>query len=126
MQTMREIHSRQRRALYPLLALFVLGWGFTEWKTVFAGLILGSLFGMYNFWVLVRRSERFNLSIENGKKSVSLGTALRFASGIAAAAIATSMPEQFDLIGTVTGFGIPYVILLADRIIYHVRHEQGR
>ena len=61
-----------------------------------------------------------------GREVFSLGTALRFASGIAAAAIAISMPEQFDLIGTVAGFGIPYVILLADRIIYHVRHEQGR
>ena len=126
MQTLREIHSRQRRALFFVLALFVLGWGFTEWKAIFAGLILGSLFGLYNFWILVRRSESFNLAIEEGKKRVSLGTALRFASGIGAAVIATSMPEQFDLISTVIGFGIPYVIFLADRIIYHVRHEQGR
>ena len=122
MQTLQEIHSRQRKALLFLLAILVLGWGFTEWKTVFAGLILGSLFGLYNFWILVRRLERFDRAITEGKKRVSLGTAMRFASGIAAAAVATSMPEQFDLISTVIGFAIPYVIFLADRIIYHVRH----
>lgn len=122
MQTLQEIHSRQRKALFFLLVLFALGWVFTEWKTVFAGLILGSLFGLYNFWILVRRLERFDRQFEQGKKRLSLGTALRFASGIAAAAIATAVPEQFDLIGTVIGFAIPYVLLLAERIIYHVRH----
>lgn len=123
MQTLQEIHRRQRRSLFFLLALFVLGWGFTAWKTVFAGLILGSLFGLYNFWVLVRKSEQYDRAIREGKKRVSLGSALRFASGIAAAAIATAMPEQFDLISTVIGFVIPYVILLGDRIIYHVRQQ---
>ncbi len=87
-----------------MLALFVLGWGFTEWKPFSQDLSLGSLFGLYNFWILVRRMERFDRKFAEGKKSVSLGTALRFASGIAAAAIATAMPEHFDLISTVIGF----------------------
>lgn len=123
MQTLREIHSRQRRALVFVLVLFALGWGFTEWKTVFAGLILGSLFGLYNFWILVRRHEQFEQALAAGRKRGSLGTVWRFASGIAAAAIATKMPEQFDLISTVIGFAIPYVLLLGDRIIYHVRQQ---
>lgn len=123
MQTLQEIHSRQRKVLFFLLAIFVLGWGLTEWKTVFAGLILGSLFGLYNFWMLVRRMERFERALAQGKKRLSLGTVLRFASGIAAAAIATAMPEQFDLAGTVIGFTIPYIVLLVDRIIYHARHQ---
>ncbi|WP_172371359.1 ATP synthase subunit I [Sporosarcina jiandibaonis] len=122
MQTLQEIHNRQRRALFFLLAFFVLGWAFTEWQTVFAGLILGSLFGLYNFWILVRRFEQFERAVTEGKKRISLGTAMRFASGIAVAAIATAMPEQFDLISAVIGFGIPYLLLLGERIIYHVRH----
>ena len=123
MQTLREIHQRQRRALFFLLAIFVLGWAFTEWKTVFAGLILGSVFGLYNFWILVRRYEQYERAIAEGKKRISLGTAMRFASGIAVAAIATAMPEQFDLISAVIGFALPYILLVGDRIIYHVRHQ---
>lgn len=123
METLQEIHNRQRRVLFFLLALLVLGWGFTEWKTVFAGLILGSLFGLYNFWILVRKSKQYERAIAEGKKRASLGSTLRFASGIAAAAIATAMPEQFDLISTVIGFVIPYVLFLGERIIYHVRQQ---
>ncbi|WP_342513233.1 ATP synthase subunit I [Sporosarcina sp. FSL K6-1522] len=123
MQTLQEIYNIQKKALFFCLALFVLGWGFTDFKTVFAGLILGSLFGLYNFWILVRKMEKTEQKFVEGKHSLSLGTALRFASGVAAAAIATAMPEHFDLIGTVIGFAIPYILLLVERIIYHVRHQ---
>ena len=60
MQTLQEIYKKQKKVLFFLLALFVLGWGFTDLKPIFAGLALGSLFGLYNFWILVRRMERFD------------------------------------------------------------------
>mgnify|MGYP002507980963 CR=1 FL=1 len=123
METLQEAHLKQRRMMYIILALFVLGWGFTEWKTIFAGLILGSLFGLYNFWILVRKASRYEQAIAEGKKRISLGSALRFASGIAAVAIAMTRPDQFDLISTVIGFVIPYVLFLTERIIYHVRQQ---
>ena len=123
MQTLQEIYRRQKRVLFFLLALLALGWVFTDFKTVFAGLILGSLFGLYNFWILVRKMEKTDRKFAEGKQSLSLGTVLRFASGIAAAALATAMPEHFDLISTVIGFAIPYILLLVERIIYHVRHQ---
>ena len=123
MQTLQEIFIIQKKALFLCLALFVLGWGFTDFKTVFAGLLLGSLFGLYNFWILVRKMEKADRKFSEGKQSLSLGTALRFASGIAAVALATAMPEHFDLIGTVIGFAIPYILLLVERIIYHARHQ---
>ena len=80
-------------------------------------------FGLYNFWLLVRRLEKFDRSLSEGKKVASLGTALRFASGIAAVAVAMSIPEQFHLISTVIGLMIPYVYLLVDRIVYHVKYH---
>lgn len=123
MQTLQEIHKRQRKVLFFLLALFVLGWGFTDFKQIFAGLILGSLFGLYNFWILVRRMERFDRTFTEGKGRASLGTSMRFASGVAAAAIAISLPEQFDLVSTVIGLMIPYILLLTDRILFHTKHH---
>ncbi|MDS9472276.1 ATP synthase subunit I [Sporosarcina pasteurii] len=123
MQNLQEIHSRQRKLTFFTIALFALGWVITGWNTVFAGLILGTLFGLYNFWILVRKSERFERAFAEGKSRISIGSALRFASGIAAAAIATAMPEQFDLISTVIGFAIPYALLVVERIIYHVRQQ---
>lgn len=117
MLTLQEMYRKQKISLFFCLSLFVLGWGFTDFKTVFAGLILGSLFGLYNFWILVRKGQK----LVEGKRVYSLGTMFRFASGIAAAAVATSIPEHFDLIGTVIGFKIPYALLIGERIIYQVR-----
>jgi ATP synthase protein I len=122
MENLRQIHNRQKRALFFLLALLALGWGFSPWPTVFAGLILGVLFGLYNFWILTRRMERFDRAMAEGKKAPSLGSGLRFASGIAAAAISVSLPETFDLIATVIGLMIPYLFLLAERIITQLKH----
>ncbi|MBD7909171.1 ATP synthase subunit I [Sporosarcina gallistercoris] len=122
MQTMQEIFTRQKRALFFLLALLILGWAFTGAKEIFAGLLLGLIFGLYNFWILIRRMEQFDKKLDQGKK-VSLGSGLRFASGVAAAAIAMSMPEYFNLISTVIGLMIPYALLLIDRIFYHVKHH---
>ena len=122
MQTMQDIFTRQKRALFFLLAFLLLGWAFTGAKEIFAGLMLGLVFGLYNFWILNRRMIQFDKKMDQGKR-VSLGSGLRFASGVAAAAIAMSMPEYFNLISTVIGLMIPYALLLVDRIFYHVKHH---
>lgn len=123
MLDLQQVYARQKKLIFFLLAFSALGWGFTPYPTVFAGLALGGLFGLYNFWLLVRRLEKFDRSLSEGKKVASLGTALRFASGIAAVAVAMSIPEQFHLNSTVIGLMIPYVYLLVDRIVYHVKYH---
>jgi len=123
MQDLQQVFASQKKLIFFLLAFCALGWGFTPYQTVFAGLALGALFGLYNFWLLVRRLEKFDRSLSEGKKVASLGTGLRFASGIAAVAVAIAIPEQFHLTSSVIGLMIPYVYLLADRIIYHVKHH---
>ncbi|ETT87200.1 ATP synthase subunit I [Viridibacillus sp. FSL R5-0477] len=123
MLELHQIFAKQKRMLFFLLAFCALGWAFTPYQTVFAGLALGALFGHYNFWILVRRMERFDRSISEGKKVASLGSAFRFASGIAAVAVATMLPKYFHLISTVIGLMIPYVLLLVDRIVFHVKYQ---
>jgi len=123
MQDLQQVYARQKKLIFFLLALCALGWGFTPYPSVFAGLALGALFGLYNFWLLVRRLEKFDRAINEGKKVASLGSALRFASGIAGIAIAISLPEHVHLASTVIGLMIPYVYLLVDRIVYHVKHH---
>ncbi|KOY83926.1 ATP synthase subunit I [Lysinibacillus macroides] len=123
MLDLHQIFAMQKRALFFLLALCALGWGFTPYQSVFAGIAVGAFFGTYNFWILVRRMEKFDRSISEGKKIGSLGTALRFASGIAAVAIAISLPNYFHLISTVIGLMLPYVFLFVERIVSHVRNR---
>ncbi|QHJ70496.1 MULTISPECIES: ATP synthase subunit I [Planococcaceae] len=123
MDGLREIFTRLKRIIIFILAIFVLGWGFTSYQDIFAGLIIGTLFGIYNMWILVRRMDKFDRAVAEGSKVRSLGTALRFASGVAAVAIAILFAEHIHLVSTVIGLMIPYILLLAERIIYHVKHH---
>ncbi|WP_422124010.1 ATP synthase subunit I [Planococcus sp. X10-3] len=123
MHGLREIFNRLKRIIIFILAIFVLGWGFTPYQEIFAGLIIGTFFGIYNMWILVRRMDKFDRAVAEGSKVRSLGTALRFASGVAAVAIAILFAEHIHLVSTVIGLMIPYILLLTERIIYHVKHH---
>lgn len=123
MLEMHQIFARQKKMLFFLLAFCALGWGFTSFKTVFAGLIVGVLFGHYNFWILVRRMEKFDRALSEEKRAPGLGSGLRFASGFAVAAVALTWPTYFHLVSVVIGLMIPYVLLLVDRIVFHVKNQ---
>jgi ATP synthase protein I len=121
---MLDLHhtfAMQKKALFFLLALCALGWGFSPYESIFAGIALGAFFGTYNFWILVRRMEKFDRSISEGTKAPSLGTVLRFGAGVAAVAIAISLPQYFHLISTVIGLMIPYIFLIVERIVHHIK-----
>lgn len=66
--------SRQRKYLLFILAVYVLGYGLTAYKTVFLGLILGTVFSLFNFLLLVRRMNAFDRAVEKGKSIRSLGS----------------------------------------------------
>ena len=123
MEGLREIYTRLKKMIFFILAFCVIGWGFTPYQDMFAGLIIGTLFGVYNMWILVRRMEKFDRAVAEGSKVRSLGTALRFASGVAAVAIAILFAEHIHLVSTVIGLMVPYALLLAERIVYHVKHH---
>jgi ATP synthase protein I len=122
MPELQQIFVMQKKYIFFLLAICALGWGFTAYQTIFAGIALGSLFGLYNFWLLVRRMGKFDRAIDKGKKA-SLGTTMRLASGVAAAALAISLPEYFHLVATIVGLMIPYILLLVERITVGLKHQ---
>lgn len=123
MLDLHQIFAMQKKALFFLLALCVLGGAFTPYQTIFAGIAVGAFFGTYNFWILVRRMDKFDRSIEVGQKVKSLGTGLRFASGVAAVAISYMFPQYFHLISTVIGLMIPYVFLFVGAFVYSVKKK---
>ena len=121
MLNLHHIFAMQKKAFFFLLVVCALGWGFSPYDSVFAGIALGAFFGTYNFWILVRRMEKFDRSISEGTKVASIGTALRFGSGVAAVAIAISLPQYFHLISTVIGLMIPYIFLVVERVVHHIK-----
>ena len=118
MQDMQIMFRRQLKYIFYLLALFVLGWGFTEHNTLFAGLVLGLAFGALNIWLLMRNVTKIGEAAAKGIRVRSLGSVSRFASAILAAMIALKYPDEFDIIATVLGLVTSYVVMTIDFLIH--------
>ena len=74
MPELQQMTTRYRRYMYYLLALYVLGWGFTSYQPEFAGLILGTVLGFFNVWLLARKADMLGQVVLMGGKMRSLGT----------------------------------------------------
>lgn len=101
-----------------ILAIYVLGWGFTDYQTVFAGLMLGTSLSLYNLWLINQKMKKFDQAIVEGKKIKSLGTMTRFASAGLAVIIAMEYPEHFHLISVVLGLMTAYFVIVIDFFIH--------
>lgn len=58
---MIDVHGlvqRQKKYMYYLLALLVLGWGFTSYKDVFLGLIIRTIFSFLSLRIIARRTDK--------------------------------------------------------------------
>ncbi|WP_413305254.1 ATP synthase subunit I [Bacillus sp. 1P10SD] len=121
MPDFRVMYNRQRKWIFYLLSIYVLGWGFTSYQTIFLGLILGTCFGFLNLWLLVRKTEDFDKKVGEGKKVRSLGSLSRMAVGGIAAVIALKYPEYFNVIGLVIGLMTSYIVIMID-YFYHALH----
>lgn len=122
MVEMHRIFKKQIIGFIILLIVCAIGWGFTSYHALFAGLALGALCGLFNFWNLVRRMESFDRKTRQGQKVKSLGTLIRYGSALLAAAVALTWSEYFNVASTVVGLMIPYILLFVDRIIVHLKN----
>ncbi|MDQ0200867.1 ATP synthase subunit I [Neobacillus ginsengisoli] len=121
MPEFRVMYNRQRKWIFYLLSFYVLGWGFTSYKTIFLGLILGTCFSFLNLWMLVRKTESFDKAIAKGKKVRSLGSLQRMATAAIAVIIALRYPQYFQIIYVVLGLMTSYIVIMID-YFYHALH----
>ena len=113
----RSMFIRVRKYIFYLLAIFVLGWGFTSYQEVFLGLILGTGLSLINLWLLVKRMDRFGKQFDKGKVIKSLGFFSRVAVAILGVFIALEYPEYFHLISVIIGLMATYVVIMIDYFI---------
>ncbi|MBM7714492.1 ATP synthase protein I [Bacillus thermophilus] len=117
MDDLQQLFNRHRKYILYLLAIFVLGWGFTKHQSIFMGLILGTILSFFNLWSMVRRTNQVGEAVAKGKTVRSLGTLSRMAAAVLAVLIATNYPERFHLISVVIGLMTSYVVIMIDAII---------
>ena len=118
--------ARQRKWMFYLLAIMVLGWGFTPYQTVFLGLLLGTTLSFFNLWVMQRKINRFGQAISKGDKVYGIGTFTRLASAAVAVVIAMRYDVYFHMIGVMFGLMTTYVVIMIDFFIFEVKTGKGK
>jgi ATP synthase protein I len=118
---LKDVFIRYRKYMLFLLSIYVLGWGFTAYQSVFLGLILGTVLSLYNLWVMVRKTVRFGQAIVEGRSARSIGTFSRLASAALAVLISYRFPDLFHIAGVIVGLMTSYIVILIDIIIQTIR-----
>ncbi|WML46243.1 ATP synthase subunit I [Neobacillus sp. PS3-40] len=113
-----EMYNRQRKWTLYLLSIYVLGWGFTSYQTIFLGLSLGTCFSFLNLWFLIRKMKSFDKAISKGKKVRSLGSLSRMATAAIAAIIALKYPEYFSIVCVALGLMTSYLVIMIDYLFH--------
>jgi ATP synthase protein I len=123
MPEIKDMYLRQRKYIFLLISVYVLGWGFTDYKAVFLGLIFGTSLSLFNLWLMVRNARKFEDAVLNGKKVRSLGTFSRLATAAFAVIIALEYPENLHLISIVLGLMTSYIVIMIDFLkqSFHLR-----
>lgn len=110
--------TRQRKWMFYLLALFVLGWGFTSYTSIFLGLLLGTTLSFYNLWLMQRKVERFGRAAADGGRVNGIGTFTRLATAALAVLIAMRFEEHFHFLSVIIGLITAYVVIMIDFALF--------
>lgn len=104
-----------------LLALFVIGWGFTEHKAFFLGLILGTCAGLFNALFMAYKVYQFGVRQAQGRPMFGTGMLTRYAVAIVATFFAVRYPDRFNVVTTVIGLALAQLILFVNGLWDSVR-----
>ncbi|SFB03797.1 MULTISPECIES: ATP synthase subunit I [unclassified Bacillus (in: firmicutes)] len=124
MPEIRAMYLRQRKLIFTLLSIYVLGWGFTSYQSIFLGLILGTSFSLLMLWQLVRKSQKFDTDVSNGKKVKSLGSLSRMATAAIAVIIALKYPDKIHIASLVLGLMTSYIVIMIDFFVQTFRKSK--
>lgn len=120
-QTNKMIDARQRKWMFCLLAILILGAAFTHYQRIFLGLLLGSTFSLFMLWSLQSKITRFVNAAAKKQRISGIGTFSRLAAAILAVTIAHRFEEYFHLIGVAIGIATCYIVILIDSLVFKLK-----
>lgn len=118
MQYYERMISRQRKWMFYLLALLLLGAGLTPFLRIFLGLLLGTILSFYNLWLMQRKIDQLGKASTEQRTSQGIGTFTRLASAVLAVLVALQYPEYFHLISVVIGLMTAYLVIMIDFMLH--------
>ncbi|MCJ7840571.1 ATP synthase subunit I [Lederbergia sp. NSJ-179] len=117
MPELQQVFIRHCKYIIYLLAIYVLGWGFTEYKAIFMGLILGTSVSLFNHWNLYRKTNRIEQAMSEDKKVYGIGTLTRMAAVILVVFIALEFEHVFHMTSVIIGIVTAYAVIMIDFIV---------
>lgn len=120
MQEWQQMTLRYRKYMFYLLALYVLGWGFTSYQPVFAGLILGTSLGFFNMWLLAKKTEKLGQAVTSGTTVRTLGTLSRMATAVLAVIVSLRYPDIFHFISVIIGLMTYILVIMIDYFLHSI------
>lgn len=121
-----EMYNRARKWMLYLMSIYVLGWGFTTYKAVFLGLLLGTALSYLNLIMLVKHMHKFDKSVTNGKKVRSVGSISRLTIAALAAVIAIRWSHYFNIIFVIVGLMTNYIVIMIDYLFHSSIYIKNR
>ncbi|MDC3411792.1 ATP synthase subunit I [Aquibacillus sp. 3ASR75-11] len=121
MQQYQNMITRQRKWMFFLLALLVLGAGFTPYPRIFLGLILGAVISFFNLWLLQSKVNKLGHAVAKQKSAHSIGTFTRLAAAVLAVLIALRFEDYFHLVSVIIGLMTAYLVIMIDFIYFRFR-----
>lgn len=120
MPDVQLLFTQYKKYFLYFLAVLVLGWGFTPYQSIFAGLILGTSVSFLNLWLLYKKTIRLSEAVAQGEKMYSLGTLSRFAYAALAILIVIKFPSYFNIIATVCGLLTSVAVIFLNYFIMFI------
>ncbi|WP_099159398.1 ATP synthase subunit I [Virgibacillus ndiopensis] len=110
--------ARERKWMFYLLAILVLGAGFTPYLRIFLGLLLGSVVSFYNLYLLQKKTKDVTEAAGQGKSVRGIGTLSRLAAVALAVVIALRYEDYFHIIAVVIGLMTSYLVIMIDFFVH--------
>src|SRR5699024_7377589 len=117
MSNYQNMAVRQRKWFLYVIAIVSIITVVIPDKRFFLGLLLGTIVGFYNLWLLQRRTRLLGESAARRGKRTGIGTSSR----LAMAAVGTLIAIRYDLSipGFVIGLMLVYPIIMVDFLLFN-------
>ncbi len=130
MVDIHELIIRHKKYTYYLLALFVLGWGFTPYQRVFLGLVIGICVCFVSLSLVAKRTDKLMERVLKTKetkiryKATAVSTYSRLAATGLVILFAVQYPHYIEVWGFALGLMTGYLVMIIDYI--YLQYIKGR
>lgn len=112
-----KLVTSQRKWMFYLLAIFVVGVVLTPYRQVFCGLLLGGIASFMNLWLLQRKVKDFGKAVAEKGTATSLGTFTRIVTSVVVVMIALRFESLFNIYAVIIGLASSYVVMMIEAFI---------